>query len=362
MSMKNVASNLDEKLTARRRVLHRRFRLILLCSIPFVVLMAELTVRLTWEAPWYEHLLEDERRSQMIREQNIINMMQVQKNSLGLRDRDYDVPKPPGRKRILILGDSFTFGTNVKDDASIFPEIIERRLNERLLALTPTPRGTQTTRIDVLNGGIPRSLTHDWVELWKKAAPGFGPDLLLIVFFLRDGTWTGIKTTFWNRIRDEIAGPNQDSTLYRHLYLYRLFRDRLDRRTIGREYTVALNVSYFGSDQQTAQWGAAQKNILKLRDLANEQGANVGFVIFPILVDLDKNYAFREICDLLDEFCRSNDIPVHNLLPAFMGQDGPELWVSPRDQHPNARAHAIAADSMMPFVIELIEDADSGSR
>ena len=46
-------------------------------------------------------------------------------------------------------------------------------------------------------------------------------------------------------------------------------------------------------------------------------------------------------------------MPTFNLLPAFMGMDGTQLWVSPFDQHPNERGHAVAAEAMLPFIRDL---------
>jgi len=54
----------------------------------------------------------------------------VRTNRLGLRGPDPAVPKPPGFIRILMLGDSFTFGFPVKDEET-FCSLIERGLRER---------------------------------------------------------------------------------------------------------------------------------------------------------------------------------------------------------------------------------------
>ena len=60
-----------------------------------------------------------------------------------------------------------------------------------------------------------------------------------------------------------------------------------------------------------------------------------------------------EISKHLEEFALLNGFPLHNLLPSFMGHYGPNLWVSSYDQHPNEKAHQIAAESMLPFIKDL---------
>jgi hypothetical protein len=53
--------------------------------------------------------------------------IRVRTNSLGLRDRDYGT-KAPNVTRVLMLGDSQTFGM-VEEDASL-PRLLEKELNE----------------------------------------------------------------------------------------------------------------------------------------------------------------------------------------------------------------------------------------
>ena len=60
-------------------------------------------------------------------------------NSLGLRDREIQIAKAPGRKRILFLGDSVVFGTGV-DANWRMTEFLERALGDRC---------------EVVNAGVP---------------------------------------------------------------------------------------------------------------------------------------------------------------------------------------------------------------
>jgi hypothetical protein len=50
-------------------------------------------------------------------------------NSHGLRDREYSEAKPPGVTRILMLGDSTTFGWGVREEDTV-AKILERELNK----------------------------------------------------------------------------------------------------------------------------------------------------------------------------------------------------------------------------------------
>ena len=76
---------------------------------------------------------------------------------------------------------------------------------------------------------------------------------------------------------------------------------------------------------------------------------------FPILVELNADYPFRNVVDLLTGYGEEIAVSTLDMLPSFMGLDASELWVSAADQHPNAAGHAVAAESLYPFVVELLE-------
>ena len=59
-------------------------------------------------------------------------------NSRGLRDREYPYAKPAGRKRCLLLGDSYVFGWGVEANETA-AKVMEARL----------------AGVEVINGGCP---------------------------------------------------------------------------------------------------------------------------------------------------------------------------------------------------------------
>lgn len=298
----------------------------------------EFTMWALYDEPWYLELTK---------EQADTSARDYRKNNFQLRDDPYPIPPPASHRRILLLGDSFTFGLGVHDDRAIFSERVERQLN-RSYSLP------DIEYFHVMNGGIPGSLTHRWLELWNKIGDVYQPDLVLIVFFLRDGTRTASIPDFFGVIQQEITQRNRASLLYQASYSYRRFRDNLDRREVGERYTQKFRDSYFGGEQDTEEWRFAQENLREIRDRVRATGAEVGFVVFPILVELNDRYPFLGIVELLEEYATANHMPVLNLLPAYMGKSGPALWVSSYDQHPNAAGHAIAAAEITPFAAELL--------
>jgi len=94
-------------------------------------------------------------------------------NSLGFRgDREYG-PKKPGDFRILLLGDSFTYGLGVNDDQT-FAFHLEQYLRQHSLAA------------EVINAGCPGKGTDYELKLFQTLGVKLHPDLTVLCFFPND--------------------------------------------------------------------------------------------------------------------------------------------------------------------------------
>ena len=91
-----------------------------------------------------------------------------------------------------------------------------------------------------------------------------------------------------------------------------------------------------------------------IKKIGEQINSKVALVVFPILVELNSHYPFKKICEAIVQFSNENGLPTHDLLPAFMGKDGTDLWLSAFDQHPNSKGHEIASDSILPFLRRLL--------
>jgi lysophospholipase L1-like esterase len=237
----------------------------------------------------------------------------------------------------------------VAEDDSIWARRLERGLR------------ADGIQVEILNGGAAGLLTDSWVSLLERVKDSFQPDLILAVFFLRDGTQLGLARHFFQPIRQQVAERNQRSRLYRHVYLVRWMRDAQDRKRISEVYERALVRAYLGDSSETEEWRMAQANLRRIQSIGNDIGARVGLVVFPALIELDSpQYPFHEVEESIARFGRSLGLPTLDLLPTFRGRNATTLWVSALDQHPNASGHALAAGALRPFVKSLL--AQSGGR
>jgi lysophospholipase L1-like esterase len=100
----------------------------------------------------------------------------VRTNALGFRDdREYDLAKPRGAFRIVVLGDSVTFG-----HGSIFEHTYPRLLERRLRAWKP---GVDW---QVWNLGVPGYNTSQELAYLLEIGAAYRPDLVIVGFYAND--------------------------------------------------------------------------------------------------------------------------------------------------------------------------------
>jgi hypothetical protein len=100
------------------------------------------------------------------------NFMNYWANALGLYDEEFVIPKPPGRFRIMALGDSFTYGSVP------YPDSVMTLLEAHLHA------ACQELDLDLLNFGIPATGVWDYKTVFQLAHATYAPNLVLVNIYL----------------------------------------------------------------------------------------------------------------------------------------------------------------------------------
>ncbi len=98
-------------------------------------------------------------------------------NGSGFRDREFEIPKPVGVHRILVVGDSITFGWFEQVDQT-YPKVLERLLNQD---------GAKARRIDVCSLAVGGYNAAQELELIKTKALPLQPDLIILGACVNDG-------------------------------------------------------------------------------------------------------------------------------------------------------------------------------
>jgi hypothetical protein len=88
-------------------------------------------------------------------------------NSDGWRDREHPATKPPGTRRAVAIGDSFTFGVRV-DDGERFTDLL----------------GNPTDSLDVLNLGVAGYGLDQELRLLETHVARYGPDDVILTIFV----------------------------------------------------------------------------------------------------------------------------------------------------------------------------------
>jgi len=99
----------------------------------------------------------------------------VQNNRLGFRERDFDIPKPRDVYRVMVLGDSLTWGAGLAVEQR-YTSIAEQLLND----------SRDNTRYEVLNFGISGGPTIVERDILVKTAEVIEPDRIVVGFCLND--------------------------------------------------------------------------------------------------------------------------------------------------------------------------------
>jgi lysophospholipase L1-like esterase len=263
----------------------------------------------------------------------------------ALRFRDAEVAaKPPGVRRVLVFGDSFTEGQGVRE-----PQTVARVLGRLLEEKAPG-------RFEVRNTGR-RGL--DFPELFEafEAALAYEPDLVVYMLVLNDAVQAPefrARQSFVNdwildraRLPDE---PADEGVLFRSR-LFGLLSDRVAAWRVG-QATTRWYLDMWG-DANRAGWERTQEYLREMQRRLEGRGARLLVAPWPLFVGLDRGYPFAPVHETIRRFCLGSGIPHHDLLSAFRGRPTAELWVHPVDRHPNELAHRLAAESLLPAVLQL---------
>jgi hypothetical protein len=114
-----------------------------------------------------------------IKDMTVFNGKILNSNSKGLRgSAEHDYQRNPSKRRILILGDSFTFGDEVSDDET-YPHYL----------------ATALANTEILNLGVP-GYGHDQMLLYlKEEGVKYHPDVVILGFVFPD-TYRNLLTFF----------------------------------------------------------------------------------------------------------------------------------------------------------------------
>lgn len=168
----NVGTSLKE--------LTKNLLLLTLPSLIIAVVCLEIFVRLTWDDKQGVPGMRIEHPTRHVvftpNYTGYFLNLPLRINNLGFRDdKDYEIEKSDKVFRIMVLGDSVTFGTDARFNET-WPYLFQKRLEE----------WDPDTIWQVWNMGTPGYNTYQELTVLEETGPSYKPDLVIIGYFEND--------------------------------------------------------------------------------------------------------------------------------------------------------------------------------
>jgi len=252
----------------------------------------------------------------------------VRYNKHGYRDYEYSLKKPKDIFRVLVIGDSQTFGSGIKNLEETWVKKLEAKLqNER-----------RNASIEVLSISGPgwNSDTHLY-ELFKNGFK-FNPDLVILAYYHNDIPFP-ISVNCDSSDRKVIPNIN----IFQNSKLVSFIDFRINRllEKVGEKpsYPDCLNEVY-----DSVGW-KMNKFYLDIMGLSlSIKKIHFMITVIPLIHKLDKNYPLAGPHEKLKEFAKQRNFEFLDFYEeGFKNLDANNLKISKTDHHLNQNAGDIVA-------------------
>ena len=252
--------------------------------------------------------------------------MRVRTNLLGMRGAEPE-SDPSAVYRIVVLGDSFTFGFLV-EERDTFVSLLQDRLGAG-----PAPGGK---KVEVLNLGVVGYTSRDEAVVMKTKALPLRPRGVIIAYILNDPEIDP---------RPSLHKYFDPVPWWRRSHLLRLLALGFNSLQV-KLYGGGDYIRYLHAPGR-AKWRSVEEAFRSIAADARGAGSWVVVAIFPITPKTSwADYRYVDLHAQVARAARAQGFGVVDLLPAFRTRDPKDLVVSPSDDHPNALGHRLAAEAI----------------
>ena len=321
----------------------------------------------------------------------------VDHNSSGMRE-NREINPPKKKRRMLFLGDSFTWGFGVAENER-FTELIENRLNQK--------------DWEVLNMGVSGYSTDQEYLLFEQQGIQFDPDLVVLCFLSTNDIVGNYSTAMYGKNKplyqlksdgSRIELSNTPLAFYSvyekstkgsvfsefhwfikmNSFAYKFLRRKKNdmmMRLSGNNLMIKKTADQFFvfderlPDKFADGWLITEKLLQKFQERCKEIGAEFVVFVFPRknqldptlwkqtleAYRLDPSYYKVDLPDsMLLSICEKNGLQCFSLLDAFQyaHKQGEELYFR-TDGHWNAKGHELAAEEIYNKLDDIIQRVDT---
>lgn len=263
----------------------------------------------------------------------------VHLNRDGFRDVEIPIEKPKGAFRILVLGDSYTFGVGVADFDKTYPRELESML-----------RTADHPKVELITRAVPGWSTSDELAYIKKDGLAYHPDLVIIGYVMNDPDRA--DTPAWNYpgAQGFVIYGRAEAYLLLHSRLYNLIWARwnraLERFGVKETYTAWQHRLH---DPTGASWQREVATLIEMEQTISSAGATGVIAILPVFTDFT-NYEFVPEHTQVRATADRAGFLVMDMAPEFGGTNARSFWSRLDDPHPNEAAHGIFAKGLQKFL------------
>jgi GDSL-like Lipase/Acylhydrolase family len=256
-------------------------------------------------------------------------------NNMGLRGADIEV-EPGRRKRILALGDSYTFGVGV-GDAETFCAVLEQALGPQ--------------RVEVINAGVPGYGIFQAERMLRRLAV-LRPDVVILTiptgdvfrqpFATADEERSYLES---ERTRLRFRGVSRLATwMYRKLYYVRM--------RLGGKVKTVPNARDAGNGEGFEDlWRRDQRRIMAMEGMSRRSGAKLVVMLWPQASQGSRNDVVKDGVRALAD---GGGVAALTGLEDVLSGLPAEQLVIPGDGHPSAVAHRAAGKYLADGVQRLL--------
>jgi hypothetical protein len=253
-------------------------------------------------------------------------------NKSGVRDslERYIARRTFGARRITFIGDSFTAGHGIKNVEDRFANIIRKKKPDWEVHVFSSNGWDTGDEITCLNNLIQRN--------------NYELDVVVLIYNLND---IADIVPEWQGHLKRIYGGPPPGYLVKNSYLFNTlcYWRKAARDPDVSNYYQFVKQAYFGDP-----WTRQAERLKSLRDSIEALRGRLIVVTFPFVHLLGPNYPYTPVHDKLNTLWEDLHVPHLDLLGAFKDLKARDLIVNRRDAHPNERANAIAADTILKFI------------
>lgn len=319
--------------------------LTLLMAILFSALLGEIMIRII-NPPLALPALKNLTRPSHVLGYQMVPLLEDRKirtNSHGLRDRERSWKKPDGIRRILGIGDSFTFGYEVEQEDCYLKQL-ERLLNHG------------DKKWDVINAGVSGYNMWQYLAYFEHYGIHYQPDIVTIGIFFDDfyGDPSSKESRHW---------PERYHS-FRFFRLINFFRNAYDLLMF--RYRHLLNASWLRSIEQRREYIRNSKDYLllngkatsdvyrkfesrlhKLISKAKTNHVDVMVLLIPDVVQLH-HPELQVLNAILRDISQRCAVEFVDVTPIFESYpDIQELYLLPYDAHISPKGHGVIARELL---------------